>query len=194
MCDISNVVKLQNRTHLFIKNSPTLHKEKVREFHYKLEFLDDGSLNTQVGERKLHLDEMFFGEILGVPVEGIRSITGKICSKEFLNEYGKLSNLNGAGTPKKFLKGVYQLFFKFFYKFVLPRSEKQNITSRADLFMIETLSKFEVINLPAILLEHMHKTITTKEEKHGMEYDFLLTKMFTYFWLPLDIFVKGLVK
>lgn len=88
----------------------------------------------------------------------------KYVQKVFLNEYGKLPNLIRAGTPKKFLKGVYQLLFEFINKVVFPRSEKRTVDFGADLFMIEALNKFEVINLPAIILEHIHKISLLKME------------------------------
>ncbi|KAH0737966.1 hypothetical protein KY290_036671 [Solanum tuberosum] len=56
--------------------SPVLHEEEVREFYYNIEFAEDGSINTRVGEKSLHLDEDLLGQILEVPREGIRSLVG----------------------------------------------------------------------------------------------------------------------
>lgn len=74
------------------------------------------------------------------------------------------------GCPKKLLKGEFQLFFEFINKVLLPRLEKRTIISSPYLFLMEKQSKFEVINLSAIMLEHIAKALTVKDEKHRLGY------------------------
>ncbi|KAH0632621.1 hypothetical protein KY284_035407 [Solanum tuberosum] len=57
MDSLADLVEIQSWTHLFMTKSPVLHEKKVREFNYNVEFTDDGSLNTWVGNESLHLDE-----------------------------------------------------------------------------------------------------------------------------------------
>lgn len=59
---------------------------------------------------------------------------------------------------------------------------------------MESLSKFEAINLLAIMLEHMHKTVSMKDGKHGMGYGYFLTKVFNHLEIPLGAGVRGTVK
>ncbi|KAK4730301.1 hypothetical protein R3W88_023289 [Solanum pinnatisectum] len=40
---------------------------------------------------------------------------------------------------------------------MVPRTEKRTVASTVDLFLMEKLDKLEEINLPAIMLEHMHR-------------------------------------
>ncbi|KAG5585398.1 hypothetical protein H5410_045832 [Solanum commersonii] len=67
MNNLVDSVEIQGWTHLFIDLIPVLHKNQARAFYYNAEFTEDGSLNTQVGDRIFHLNEERLGEILGVP-------------------------------------------------------------------------------------------------------------------------------
>ncbi|KAH0765233.1 hypothetical protein KY285_001104 [Solanum tuberosum] len=178
MSSLADVVEIQSWTHLFMNHSPILHEEQVREFYYMVEFTEDGSLNTQVWDIIFHLNEERLGEILNVPREGIRSMVGQSYIKSFAKECGKLSKMNCAGIPKKLLKGDYQLLFEFVNKVLLPITEKRTVASVTDFFLMEALSKFDLLNLPTLILEHMHKTIIDQKGKHDMEYGYFLTKVF----------------
>lgn len=103
-------------------------------------------------------------------------MAGQLCSKSFVQECGKLPKLNCVGIPKKLLNGEYQLLFEFMNKVLLPRYEKRTVASMANLYLMEALSKFDPINFPTIMLEHMHKTLTVNG-KHGMGYGYFLTKV-----------------
>ncbi|KAK4337972.1 hypothetical protein RND71_042459 [Anisodus tanguticus] len=50
-----------------------------------------------------------------------------------------------------------------------------------DLFMMENLVSFTPINLPAMMMEHIVKIESSKDEKHGLGYDFLLTRVLQHF-------------
>lgn len=128
---------------------------------------NDGSLTTKEGERKLCLNEDVLSEVLKVLREGIRSVIGKTYSKNIMEICGKMPNLNTFGIPKKFLKGGYQLLFEFVNKVLLSHSKKRTVATITDLFLIENLSKFEPINLPVIILEHIKKILTAKDANMG---------------------------
>ncbi|KAK4724109.1 hypothetical protein R3W88_026888 [Solanum pinnatisectum] len=116
--------------------SRVYHAEQVRDFYYNVEFMKDGSLNTVVGNRSFHLNEERQGEILG---------------------------MNCVGIQKKLIKGDYQLLFEFVNKVVLPRSEKRIVASTANLFIMDPLCKLDLLNLPALILEHMYKMVVEKK-------------------------------
>ncbi|KAH0701672.1 hypothetical protein KY285_015950 [Solanum tuberosum] len=88
---------------------------------------------------------------------GIKSIEGCKPSTEFTQQATKRGDIKRAGLPKKFLRGEYQLIVEFINKVLVPRSEKRTVASAADLFLIEQLDELEAINLPAIMLEYMHR-------------------------------------
>ncbi|KAH0746349.1 hypothetical protein KY285_008006 [Solanum tuberosum] len=129
-----------------------------------------------------------------VPKDRIKSVAKGSPSKHFVQEIGRLPGLSCAGIPKKFLQGRFQLYFEFVNKVILPRTEKRIVASVVDLFLMEALIKAEDINLPDIMLEHMHKTVTAKDSKHGMGYGYLQTRVFNHFAIPLGKGIKGTIK
>ncbi|TMW84411.1 hypothetical protein EJD97_025253, partial [Solanum chilense] len=64
----------------------------------------------------------------------------------------------------------------------------------ADLYVMELLCKFEPLNLPRIMLEHMYKTIIERKGIHGMVNGYFFTKLFKYFNIPLSVGKVGTVK
>ncbi|KAK4737286.1 hypothetical protein R3W88_000983 [Solanum pinnatisectum] len=59
---------------------------------------------------------------------------------------------------------------------------------------MEKLDKLEEINLPAIMLEHMHRVMTWKRAKHDIPYGYLLNYVFKHFEVPLGRGVPGTTK
>ncbi|KAG5568671.1 hypothetical protein H5410_064314 [Solanum commersonii] len=160
MNSLADLVEIQAWTHLFMIKSPIMHEDQVREFYYNMEFNEDEILHTMVGDKRVHLNEKILWEILEVPREGIISVVGKLCTKHFANECSKLSDMHR--------------------QVVLPRSEKRTVATSIDLFLMESLCKFEALNLPALMLEHMHKTVVECKGKHDMWYVYFLTKVFDH--------------
>ncbi|KAH0665293.1 hypothetical protein KY290_027559 [Solanum tuberosum] len=187
-------VSLQSWGHLFEDPAPYLHELEVREFYYKMELLSDGGIKTTVRGVDISLNKEILGIILSVHVEGIRSIEGCKPSSEFYQQATKHGGNKCAGMPKKFLRGEYQLMFKFINKVFAPRTENITVASSVDLFPMEKFDELEVINLPAIMLEHMHRVMTWKSAKHGIPYGCLLNYVFKHFEVPLGIGVPGTVK
>ena len=93
---------------------------------------------------------------------------GKTCSAKFLALVSKLPITKCAGVFKKVMKSEYQLVFEFFNKTLLSRTEKRTSAISADLYVMELLCKFEPLNLPGLMLEHMYKTIIERKGIHGM--------------------------
>lgn len=67
-----------------------MHEEQMRDLYYNVKFNKDGRIITQVGERTRQMNNEILEEILKVPIEGIRSMVGKDCTKIFANEWSKL--------------------------------------------------------------------------------------------------------
>ncbi|KAG5600435.1 hypothetical protein H5410_031805 [Solanum commersonii] len=159
MDSLADLVEFQSWTHKFMTKYPVLHKEHVQDFYCNVEFVENSNINTWIENESLHLDEELLGKILEVPREGTRFIVGKSCTKQFVKECSKLPDIRRAGVQKKLLKGEYQLLFEFFNKVLLPRTEKRTVASATNLFVMESLCKFEPLNLPALILDHMYKTV-----------------------------------
>lgn len=113
-----------------------------------------------------------------VQTEGNKTVVDKSLSRHFLDKAGKLRNLILAAIAKKFLKDQHQLYFEFVNNVLLSRTEKRTIASMADLYLMEKLSTFEAINLPAIMMEHMTKVYNMAKGKLGLAYGYLLNHVF----------------
>ncbi|KAH0633531.1 hypothetical protein KY284_036317 [Solanum tuberosum] len=174
--------------------APYLHEPEVREFYYNTELLEDGGIKTTVNNIKIFLDEESLGIILGVPMKEIRPIADCKPSSEFPKLATKRGDIKRAGLPKKFLKGEYQLLFEFINKVLVPRTEKRTVASAVDMFLMEKLDELEEINLPAIMLELMHRVMTWKRAKHGIPYGYLLNYVFKHLEVSLGRGVPGTTK
>ena len=133
-------------------------------------------------------------KILRVPREGTGSVLGRTCSSEFAAVISKTPTTKVAGIYKKIMKSEYQLVFEFINKVLLPRTEKRTVATAADLFVMEMLCNFEALNLPGLMLEHIHKTVIERKGVHGMGYEYFLTEVFKHFQIPLSAEKMGTVK
>ena len=121
-------------------------------------------------------------------------VVGKTCSIEFVTLCSKLPTTKCAGLFKKVMKSEYQLVLKFVNKTLLPRTEKRTSATSTNLYDMELLCKFEPLNLPGLMIEHMYKTIIERKGIHGMGYGYFLTEVFKYFNIPLGVGKVGTVK
>ena len=69
------------------------------------------------------------------------------------------------------MKSEFQLFFEFVNKIILPRTEKRTSATSTDLFVMDSLCKFESLDLPGLMIEYMYKTVIERKGKHGMVMD-----------------------
>ncbi|KAL3368697.1 hypothetical protein AABB24_009500 [Solanum stoloniferum] len=106
----------------------------------------------------------------------------------------KVDDVWYSGILKKFLKGVNQLYFEFVNKVLLLRTEKRNAASSTDLLLMEMLDMYETINLPGLMLEHMHRIMTGRDGKHGTAYGYFLNKVFEHFNTPIGKEIAGTMK
>ena len=117
-----------------------------------------------------------------------------MCSVDFVTLCSKLPTTKCARLFKKVMKSEYQLVFEFVNKTLLPRTEKRTSATSTNLYDMELLCKFEPLNLPGLMIEHMYKTIIERKGIHGMGYGYFLTEVFKYFNIPLGVGKVGTVK
>ena len=86
------------------------------------------------------------------------------------------------------------MVFEFINKVLLPHTDKRTVATAAYLFVIEMLCNFEALNLPGLMLEHIHKTVIERKGVHGMGYGYFLTEVFKHFRIPLSVGKVGTVK
>lgn len=59
---------------------------------------------------------------------------------------------------------------------------------------MEKLVNVEEINLPTLMLEHMHRVMAWKKEKYGIPYGYLFNFVFNHFEVPLGVAFPGTTK
>ncbi|KAH0737965.1 hypothetical protein KY290_036670 [Solanum tuberosum] len=84
--------------------------------------------------------------------------------------------------------------FEFVNKVLRPRTEKRTAASATDPFIMESICKFEPIDLPALMMEYMYKSVIEHKGKHVMGYGYFLTKVFHHFNIPVGTDKIGTAK
>lgn len=56
---------------------------------------------------------------------------------------------------------------------------------------MECLSSFELISLLDLMMEHIHKVVHGKNERHDMPYGYWLNRVFDYFRIVCEIGTLG---
>ena len=75
--------------------------------------------------------------------------------------------------------------FKFVNRVLFPRKETKIVATSYDKYLIETLSKFEPIDLSTLIIEHLFKTLIEREGMYGMWYVYFLMKEFDHLHIPV---------
>lgn len=84
--------------------------------------------------------------------------------------------------------------FEFINKVLVARTEKRTIASAGDLFLMQKLDELETVILQTIMLEHMHKVMTWKNDKHYIPHGCLLNCLFEHFGVYLGRGVPNIAK
>lgn len=100
---------------------------------------------------------------------------------ELVKEYSEICNTRHAGILKELMKGEYQLVFEFVNKVLLPRSKKRIVAFVIDLFIMESIFKFEHVDLSTLMMEHLYKIVIKHKGKHVMGYGYFQPKVFHHF-------------
>lgn len=87
--------------------------------------------------------------------------------------------MNVKNVSKKALKREYQLLFELVNKELLLYTEKITTMTGPDLLLMKVLSKFQKVNISAIMIEHLNRVMTAKDGKHGLAYGFWLNRIFS---------------
>lgn len=108
MVELTEIVNFQQWSHQLEPQVPVLHEKEVRIFNHDLTFSKDALyLTSQVHNVNIAWDE----DMLGVPIEWIKSLNDESRSTKFLKHIGKLDDLNVKNVNKKSLKGGFHLLF-----------------------------------------------------------------------------------
>ncbi|KAH0748894.1 hypothetical protein KY290_028126 [Solanum tuberosum] len=158
-------------------------REETREFYLNATG-SDTSISSTVCGVSFTLNAKILSSILGVPNSGWGhyvkrnwpSLEGNISALEIcrrfsndptLNEYTKVDK--GAMLPLH----------------LLPRKQKRTEANYLDLTLMELLLSKIQINLPGLILNHIHGLCVFVKKERGLAYGFWLGMVFEHFGVPI---------
>ncbi|KAH0765048.1 hypothetical protein KY285_000919 [Solanum tuberosum] len=80
---------------------------------------------------------------------------------------------------------LHKILFDVVHKILLPRSQKRTEPNYLDLTLMELLISKVQINLPTLVLSHIHRICVHDDKDHGLGYGFWLGEVFEYFRVPV---------
>ncbi|KAG5632648.1 hypothetical protein H5410_004365 [Solanum commersonii] len=80
---------------------------------------------------------------------------------------------------------LHRLLFGVVHKIVLPLKQKRTEANYLDLTLMELLLSKIQINLPALILSHIHGLCVFDKKERGLEYGFWLGMVFEHFGVPV---------
>ncbi|KAF3679782.1 hypothetical protein FXO38_02605 [Capsicum annuum] len=98
-------VRHQRWMHLFEEATPVVFENKVREFLYSIDFSDDGlSLSSQMQGKDIRLDEENLGEIMDVPIIGVKTVVKQQPTTKFMIESSRIDGTSITAVKKEISK------------------------------------------------------------------------------------------
>ena len=152
-----------------------------------------GVVTSVVGGTQIRFDAVRLGEILGVPTVGctdyVREDKSVLDQAQLLDMARRLGQQPDLTKPKSLRKGdmtpIHQLLFWFVIKNIIPRGQGRNLADAMDQHLVDLLARGEPINLPAIMIRHIHR-IATSTRDHDLGYGFFLTQVLEQFGVLLQ--------
>ncbi|KAH0636247.1 hypothetical protein KY290_036673 [Solanum tuberosum] len=166
-----------------------MRRKETREFYINVVGFSS-SITSKVGGIYFTLTDEVLSKILSVPnvgwchyvkrtwppLEGLSSaleISRRFAHDPMLEGYTRVDK--GAMLP------LHKLLFDVVHKIILPRSQKRTEANYLDLTLMELLISKVQINLPKLVLNHIHRICVHDDKDHGLGYGFWLGKIFEYF-------------
>ncbi|KAH0688871.1 hypothetical protein KY289_016229 [Solanum tuberosum] len=103
------------------------------------------------------------------PLEGLPSaleISRRFVNDPMLEDYTRVD--------KRAMRPLHKLLFDIVHKIILPRKHKRTEANYLDLTLMELLISQVQINLPQLILSHIHRISVHDDNDHGLGYGFWL--------------------
>ena len=114
------------------------------------------------------------------PLEGNTSqldICRRFSNDPTLSEYSSVDK--GCMLP------LHQMLFNVVHKILLPRKQKRTETCYLDLTLMDLLLSRTQINLPILIMIHIHSLSKVDKKQRGLAYGFWLGQVFEHFGVPV---------
>ncbi|KAG5591502.1 hypothetical protein H5410_042016 [Solanum commersonii] len=106
-----------------------------------------------------------------------RVLGGRVFDPDVITKHGMNSLYDLTKSPVLHEEEVRESYYNIVFE------ENGSITTRVG--DKKSLCKFDPIDLPTLMLEHMYKIVVEHKVKHDMEYYYLLTKVFHHMNIPV---------
>ncbi|KAH0773732.1 hypothetical protein KY290_010869 [Solanum tuberosum] len=114
------------------------------------------------------------------------SISRKFSSKPNLTHH--------RGVDKNEMSTLHKLYFDVVHKIILPRKQHRTKVNFLDLTLMELLDSEVPIDLPTLIIKHMHRVLHQDENGHALPYGFWMTPIFEAFNVPVQVWHSQTVK
>ncbi|WMV33937.1 hypothetical protein MTR67_027322 [Solanum verrucosum] len=89
---------------------------------------------------------------------------------------------------------LHKLYFDVVHKIILPRKQRHTKANFLDLTLIELLDSEVPIDLPTLIIKHMHRVLHQDEYGHALPYGFWMAPIFEAFNVPVQVWHSQTVK
>jgi len=163
----------------------------VAEFYANVALSMD-VLTSTVNGVLIEVNAQALGVILGVPATGFdlyvredKSLLSKARLLELAQHLSQQPWLRSPQVVKNLdMQPLHQLLFSFIIKNIILHAEGRNQADAMDQCLTGLMDRGEQINLPAFMINHIMRIVTTPRA-HDLGYGFLLTRVFEDFGVQL---------
>ncbi|KAG5590667.1 hypothetical protein H5410_041181 [Solanum commersonii] len=167
-------------------------REETREF-YLNEIGSATSISSIVCGVSFTLKAEILSSTLGVPNNGrgyyVKQnwppLEGNISALEICHRFSNDPTLKYTRADKGAMLPLHRLLFDVMHKIVLPRKQKRTEENYLDLTLRELLLSKIQINLPSMILSHIHGLCVFDKKERGLAYGFWLGMVFEHFCVPV---------
>ncbi|KAH0641808.1 hypothetical protein KY290_033422 [Solanum tuberosum] len=197
MRELLSILHAQGWTDLFPQGNTRrkMGKDETRQFYINAT-RSPSSISSVVRGEHINLTPDIVAQMLGVPntrwcryvkriwppLDGLPSaldIVHKFLNDPTVEDYSRVDK--GAMLP------LHRLLFDVVHKIILPRKQKRTEANYLDLTLMELLLSRHPINLPQLMLFHIHSICVEDNKLHALGYGFWLGEIFEYLKVPIKV-------
>uniref|UniRef100_M1BEE9 Uncharacterized protein n=2 Tax=Solanum tuberosum TaxID=4113 RepID=M1BEE9_SOLTU len=89
---------------------------------------------------------------------------------------------------------LHKLYFDVVHKIILQRKQRRTHANFLHLTLMELLDTEVPINLPSLIINHMHRVLNQDKNGHAFPYGFWMASIFESFDVPVQVWVSQTVK
>ncbi|KAH0644500.1 hypothetical protein KY284_032384 [Solanum tuberosum] len=170
-------------------------KDETRQFYINAT-MSPSSISSVVRGKHINLTPDIVAQMLGVPntrwcryvkriwpsLDGLPSaldIVRKFFNDPTVEDYSRVD--------KRAMLPLHRLLFDVVHKIILPRKQKLTESNYLDLTLMELLLSRHPINLPQLMLFHIHSICVEDNKLHALGYGFWLGEIFEYLKVPVKV-------